>query len=70
MTARFPKITRNASIQLNERRSLRWIDLTISLAEDARAALEFCFCTRVGCRRRGLALVPVGLCRTHFQLWM
>jgi hypothetical protein len=29
--------------------------------------LEFRLCGRLGCRGGGLALVPVRLCRTHFQ---
>ncbi len=37
------------------------------VGDDPRSPLEFRLCGRLGCRGGGLALVPVRLCRTHFQ---
>jgi hypothetical protein len=37
------------------------------VGDDPRSPLEFHLCGRLGCRGGGLALVPVRLCRTHFQ---
>ena len=37
------------------------------VGDDPRSPLEFHLCGRLGCRCGGLALVPVRLCRTHFQ---
>ena len=37
------------------------------VGDDPRSPLEFRLCGRLGCRGCGLALVPVRLCRTHFQ---
>lgn len=62
-----PELTRITDINLNARVSLRHRAVTISLADDAGAPLEFCLCGRLDCRGGGLALVPVRLCRTHFQ---
>ena len=62
-----PELTRITDINLNARVSLRHRAVTISLADDAGAPLEFCLCGRLDCRGGGLALVPVRLCRAHFQ---
>jgi len=62
-----PELTRITDINLNARVLLRHRAVTISLADDAGAPLEFCLCGRLDCRGGGLALVPVRLCRTHFQ---
>jgi hypothetical protein len=37
------------------------------VGDDPRSPLEFRLCGRLGYRGGGLALVPVRLCRTHFQ---
>src|SRR5712664_734016 len=37
------------------------------VGNDPRSPLEFHLCGGLGCRGGGLALVPVRLCRTHFQ---
>jgi len=67
MTGAVPELTTKHGIQLNERVSLRHFAIRISFADDARAHLESCLFGRVGCRGRGLAVVPVRLCRSSFQ---
>jgi hypothetical protein len=62
-----PELTRSVGIKLNQRVSLRRCAVTVSFADDSRPPLEFHLCGRLGCRGDGLALVPVRLCRTHFQ---
>jgi hypothetical protein len=57
----------SVGIKLNQRVSLRRCAVTISFAGDSRPPLEFHLCGRLGCRGGSLALVPVRLCRTHFQ---
>ena len=61
-----PELTRSVGIKLNQRVSLRRCAVTISFADDSRP-LESHLHGRLGCRGGSLALVPVRLCRTHFQ---
>ena len=42
-------------------------DIGSTFADDPRAPLELCLCCRTGRRGGRLALVPLCLCRSHFQ---
>jgi len=68
MTDMVPELTPNTAIQLNKRVSLQTFAAMISLADDARADLEFFLCGRLFCRGGGLVVVSRSLLwRASFQ---
>src|SRR5438045_1763892 len=66
-----PELTPNTAIQLNKRVSLQPFAAMISLADDARADLEFCLCGRVVWWAGGWPMITVRIgsiariCRSH-----
>ena len=62
-----PELTPCTGIQLNGRVSLRRHRTALSSADDARAPFECRLDGRLGCRGRGLALVPARFRQPNFR---